>query len=266
VIRRLENDIFPWIGDRPANEITPPELLVVLRRIEGRGVIETAHRALENCSQVFRFAIAAGRATTDPGRDLKDALRAPVVKHFAAITDRAELGQLLRAMDGYVGTYVVRAALRLAPMLFLRPGELRHARWTEFDLDRGEWLVPAMRMKARKQEKLNGKPHLVPLAKQAVAILRDLEKLTGHPDGFVFRGERDHARPMSDATINAALRALGFGADKVTAHGFRATARTLLAEELGFHVEVIEAQLAHSVRDANGRGPTTGPSSPSSAR
>jgi integrase len=138
-------------------------------------------------------------------------------------------------------------------MLFLRPGELRHARWSEFDLDRSEWAIPALRMKARKQEKLTGKPHFVPLPRQAVAILKDLEKLTGRPDGYVFRGERDHDRPMSDSTVNAALRALGFAADKVTGHGFRATARTLLAEELGFRTEVIEAQLAHAVRDANGR-------------
>ena len=194
-----------------------------------------------------------GRTASDPGRDLKDALRTPTVKHFPAITDQEELGQLLRAIDGYAGTYVVKAAIRLAPALFLRPGELRHARWSEFDLDRGEWSIPAIRMKARKQEKLNGKPHFVPLPRQAVAILRDLEKLTGRPDGYVFRGERDHDRPMSDSTVNAALRALGFAADKVTGHGFRATARTLLAEELGFQVEVIEAQLAHAVRDANGR-------------
>ena len=253
LMRRLELDVFPWLGKRPVDEIKPPELLEVIRRIENRGVIETAHRALESCSQVFRYAIAMGRTASDPGRDLKDALRTPIVKHFPAITDQEELGQLLRAIDGYAGTYVVKAAIRLAPILFLRPGELRHARWSEFDLDRGEWLIPAIRMKARKQEKLNGKPHFVPLPRQALAILRDLEKLTGRPDGYVFRGERDHGRPMSDSTVNAALRALGFAADKVTGHGFRATARTLLAEELGFRVEVIEAQLAHAVRDANGR-------------
>lgn len=253
VIRRLELDVFPWLGDRPLGDITPPELLKVMRRIEDRGVIETAHRALENCSQVFRYAVATGRATSDPGRDLKDALRKPIPQHFPAITDTDELGQLLRAMDGYKGTYVVRAAIKLAPLLFLRPGELRHARWSEFDLDRAEWSIPAMRMKATRREKINGKPHFVPLPRQAVDVLRDLEKLTGQPDGYVFRGERDHARPMSDATVNAALRALGYAAHRVTGHGFRATARTLLAEELGFRTEVIEAQLAHAVRDANGR-------------
>lgn len=254
VIRRLQNDVFPWIGGRPVADISAPELLAVLRRIESRGVIETAHRALENCSQVFRFAVATGRATSDPGRDLKDALRMPVVRHFPAITDGEELGQLLRAIDGYAGTYVVRAALKLAPMLFLRPGELRHARWSELDLDRAEWWIPASRMKATKQEKINGKPHFVPLANQAVAVLREVRALTGDRlDGYVFRGERHHERPMSDSTVNAALRALGYASDKVTGHGFRATARTLLAEELGFRTEVIEAQLAHAVRDANGR-------------
>jgi integrase len=253
LLRRLELDVFPWMGLRPVDQIKPPELLTVIRRIESRGVFETAHRALESCSQVFRYAIATGRTESNPGRDLKDALRTPPVRHFPAITDQEELGQLLRAIDGYAGTYVVKAALRLAPMLFLRPGELRHACWSEFDLDRGEWAIPAMRMKGRKQEKLNGKPHFVPLPQQAVIILQDLEKLTGQAKGYVFRGERDHGRPMSDSTVNAALRALGFSADKVTGHGFRATARTLLAEELGYRTEVIEAQLAHAVADANGR-------------
>lgn len=252
IIRRLEVDVFPWLGRNPVDSITPPQLLEVLRRIEGRGVVETAHRALENCGQVFRYAVATGRAPSNPARDLKDALRKPVVQHFPAITDPARLGELLRACDSYQGTHVVRAALALMPMLLLRPGELRHARWAEFDLDAGVWTVPAERMKREKAGKLHGKPHMVPLPVQAVATLRDLHALTG-PDGYVFRGERHHDRPMSDAAVNAALRAMGFARDEVTAHGFRATARTILAEHLGIPEAVIEAQLAHAVPDSLGR-------------
>lgn len=253
IIRRLELDVFPWLGLHCIADISPQELLAVLRRIEERGVIETAHRALENCSQVFRYAVASGRAPSNPARDLKDALRRPLVRHFPAITSPSRLGELLRAVDGYQGTHVVRAALRLTPMLLLRPGELRHARWEEIDLDAGLWTVPAGRMKRELQGKLHGKPHLVPLPKQAVGILRDLQPLTGRPGALVFRGERHHDRPMSDAAVNAALRAMGFTADEVTAHGFRATARTMLAERLGVAESVIEAQLAHSVRDSLGR-------------
>lgn len=257
IMRRLEVDVFPFIGRRPVADITPPQLLDVLRKIEGRGVVETAHRALENCSQVFRYAVVTGRITSNPARDLKDALKKPLVKHFPAITDPARLGELLRACDGYKGTYVVRAALHLLPMVLLRPGELRQARWNEFDLDNATWTVPAARMKREKQAKLNGKPHIVPLSTQAVLALRQLHDLTGHSalgaDGYVFRGERHHERPMSDAAINAALRAMGFEADEVTAHGFRATARTLAVERLGVEADVVEAQLAHSVKDSLGR-------------
>ena len=252
IIRRLEVDVFPWIGRQPVQAITPPQLLEVLRRVEARGVIETAHRALENCGQVFRYAVATGRAGSNPARDLKDALRKPVVKHFAAITDPLRLGELLRACDGYQGTPVVRAALHLAPLLLLRPGELRHARWVEFDLDAALWTVPAERMKRERTGKLHGKPHIVPLPAQAVATLRDLHPLTGEGE-FVFRGERHHHRPMSDNTVNAALRAMGFGADEVVHHGFRATARTMMAERLGLPESVIEAQLAHAVKDSLGR-------------
>jgi integrase len=251
IIRRLEVDVFPWLGKLEVDAITPPHLLQVLRRIESRGVIETAHRALENCSQVFRYGIAIGRATTDPGRDLKDALKKPVPTHFPAITDPKRLGEFLRAAEGYQGTHVVRAALRLTPMLLLRPGELRHARWTELDLDGGIWTVPAARMKRKKLGKLKGPAHIVPLPRQAVELLRELHPLTGEGE-YVFRGERHHDRPMSDAAVNAAMRAMGFGADEVTGHGFRATARTMLAERLGVPAEVIEAQLAHSVRDQLG--------------
>ncbi|MDO8263723.1 MAG: integrase arm-type DNA-binding domain-containing protein [Gallionella sp.] len=252
IIRRLEVDVFPWLGREPAGSITPPQLLEVLRRIEGRGVIETAHRALENCGQVFRYAVATGRAVSNPARDLKDALRKPVVKHFPAITDPLRLGELLRACYGYRGGHVVRAALRLVPLLLLRPGELRHAQWVEFDLDAALWIVPAERMKREKNGKLTGKPHIVPLPLQAVATLRELHTVTG-TGVYVFRGERHHHRPMSENTVNAALRAMGFGADEVVGHGFRATARTMMAERLGLPEAVIDAQLAHAVPDSLGR-------------
>lgn len=252
ILRRLEVDVFPWVGSEPISSITPPQLLTVLRRIEARGVVETAHRALENCSQVFRYAVATGRVQSNPARDLKDALRKPMVKHFPAITDPARLGELLRAIDAYKGTHVVRAALALLPMVLLRPGELRKARWEEFDLDKAVWTVPAERMKREKAGKLFGKPHVVPLATQAVAVLNDLHALTGRST-YVFRGERHHDRPMSDAAVNAALRAMGFSADEVTGHGFRATARTMMVERLNMAEAVVEAQLAHSVRDSLGR-------------
>jgi len=252
IMRRLEADVFPWLGDKPINTLTPPMVLAVLRRVEKRGVVETAHRALENCSKVFRYAVATGRVESDPARDLKDALRRPMVKHFAAITSPERLGTLLRAIHSYNGTPVVNAALRLLPLLLLRPGELRQGEWAEIDLAGSTWAVPAARMKRQKVGKLYGKPHLVPLARQAVAILEELQPITGR-GAMVFRGERSHERPMSDAAINAALRALGFSADEVTGHGFRATARTMLVERLGVAESVVEAQLAHAVRDNLGR-------------
>ena len=252
IIARLETDVFPWIGRVPVAQVTAPQLLEVMRRIEARGVIETAHRALQDSSQVLRYAVATGKAASNPARDLKGALRRPDTRHFPAITEPQRFGELLRAMESYAATPVVRAALKLAPMLLLRPGELRFAEWPEIDLDAAMWTVPAMRMKRELRQKLHGAPHLVPLPKQAVAVLRELHSLTGHAK-MVFRGERHHDRAMSDNTINAALRAMGFSADEVTGHGFRATARTMLQERLGFDPAVIEAQLAHSVRDALGR-------------
>lgn len=253
VIARLENDVFPWIGTRPIRQLTPPELLAVFRRIEARGAIETAHRAKDSCSQAFRYAVATGQADSDPTRDLRDALRTPVTRHMAAITDPTELAGLLRAIDGYGGTLVVRAALQLSPMLMLRPGELRAATWDEFDLAAATWRIAPARMKGRKLAKLNGEPHAVPLSRQAVALLRELQPLTG-AGRYVFRGERDHDRPMSANTINAALQRMGYSTqDDMTAHGFRATARTILHERLGVDPAVIEAQLAHAVKDSNGR-------------
>lgn len=252
IIRRFEVDVFPWLGSQDVATITPPELLKVLRRIESRGVVETAHRALENCSQVFRYAVATGKASSNPARDLKGALKQPEPQHFPAITDPARLGELLRASHVYMGTPIVRAALKLAPMLLLRPGELRFAAWSEFDLDAALWTVPAVRMKRELRGKLQGAPHLVPLPEQAVVVLSELHPLTGS-GMYVFRGERHHDRAMSENTVNAALRAMGFPADEATGHGFRATARTMLQERLGVDPDVIEAQLAHAVKDSLGR-------------
>ena len=252
MMARFESDVFPWLGKTAIAKVTGPMLLEVCRRIEDRGVIETAHRALQDSSQVFAYAMATDRIDRNPAAKLKTVLRQPEPKNFPAITDPARFGQLLRACDRYAATPVVRAALKLAPMLLLRPGELRYAEWPEIDLDAALWTVPAARMKRELREKLLGAPHFVPLPRQAVEVLRGLHPLTGHAK-MVFRGERHHDRPMSENTINAALRAMGFSQDEVTGHGFRATARTMLHERLGFSPEVIEAQLAHSVRDSLGR-------------
>ncbi len=240
IIRRMERDVFPWIGKRPIAEIAAPEILAALRRIESRGAIETAHRALTNVGQVFKYAIATGRATMNPARDLSPALRPTTEKHHASITDPTKIGGLLRAIDDYTGTPVVRAALQLAPLVFVRPGELRQAEWAEFDLDAGEWRIPAARMKAREL-------HIVPLAPQAVTILREIQALTG--DGrFVFPSARGPRRPMSNVAVLAALRRMGYTADEMTGHGFRSMASTLLNEQ-GWHRDAIERQLAHGERN-----------------
>lgn len=242
IIRRLEKDVFPWIGGRPISEISAQELLTVLRRIEGRGTLDTAHRAGGNCSQVFRYAIATGRADRDPVPDLRGALPPARGGNFAAITDPAKVGALLRAIDAFEGTFVVQSALRLAPLIFVRPGELRRALWEEIDFDRAEWRYWVTKTKTE---------HSVPLATQAVEILKDLHPLTGH-GRHVFPG-RDPKRPMSDAAVNAALRRMGYDTKtEITGHGFRAMARTILAEELHQKPEVIEHQLAHKVPDALG--------------
>ena len=245
IIQRLERDIFPWIGGRPIADIAAPELLSVLRRIEERGAVETAHRAHQNCGQVFRYAIATGRAERDPSPDLKGALPPVKQSHHAAITEPKAIGALLRAIDDYQGHFVTKCALRLAPLFFVRPGELRKAEWTEFDLDKAEWNIPAERMKMRE-------PHLVPLAAQAVATLRELHALTGS-GRYVFPGARTNGRPMSDNAVLAALRRMGFAKDEMSGHGFRAMARTILDEVLQVRPDFIEHQLAHAVRDPNGR-------------
>ncbi len=244
VIRRLERDVFPWLGARPMADIRPPELLTVLRRIEARAV-ETAHRAKQNCSQVCRYAVATGRAERDFTVDLKGALTPWKPEHFPSITDPKQIGPLLRDMYGYRGSFEVKCALRMAPHVFLRPSELRLAEWREFDLDAARWEIPSERMKMKQ-------PHIVPLSRQVLEILRELHPLTC--DGiFVFKGQRA-GKPLSDGTVNKALRTLGYSTkDDITAHGFRAMARTVLDEELGFRVDWIEHQLAHAVRDPNGR-------------
>lgn len=253
VLRCLELHVFPYIGPMSIEQIEPPHVLEVCRRVEKNGTLETAHRVLGFSSCIFRFAIAEGKMKWDPARDIKGALQKPVTKHFAAITKPDELARLLRDIDNYRGTFVVRCALQLAPMLMVRPSELRMARWNEFDLDHGHWYVPSERMKRRKDEKVNGNPHLVPLAHQTVTILEELFLLTGHT-GLVFPANGRTGRTMSENTVNCALRAMGYSTSKhVTGHGFRATARTLLVELLNFPESVAEAQLAHAVKDATGR-------------
>jgi len=241
-LARLEKDVFPWIGNRPISEISSPDVLAVLRRIDTRGARYTAHKAKSEISQCFRYAIATGRAERDPCPDLKGAIPAPKTENLPSITDPKSVAELLRAIDGFKGTFVVRCALLLAPLLFVRPGELRKAEWTGFDLDKAEWRYLVTKTKTE---------HLVPLAPQAVAILRELHALTGHGH-YVFPG-RDPQLPMSDAAINAALRRMGYNTKtEITGHGFRAMARTILHEELHQKPEVIEHQLAHQVADTLG--------------
>lgn len=243
ILRRLENDIFPWLGDKPIAAITPPTLLTALRRIEERGAVETAHRAMQNCGQIFRYAVATGRAERDSSQDLKGALPPVTKDHFKSITDPLQIGALLRNIDGYSGGLVARCALRLAPLVFVRPGELRHAEWSHMDLKAAEWRYTVSKTNTE---------HIVPLSKQAVLILQELKPLTGHKR-YVFPANRGEGRPMSENTINAALRSLGYDKETLTGHGFRAMARTLLDEVLGFRPDIIEHQLAHAVRDPLGR-------------
>lgn len=245
IIRRLERDVFPWLGKRPIDTITVPDILEVLRRIESRGAVETAHRAQQNFNQVFRYAVVSGRVKTNPAIDLKGALKIAKQTHHAAIIEPKDVAQLLRAIDGYQGSFVTKCALRLAPLVFVRPGELRGAEWAEINLDSAEWNIAATRMKMREA-------HLVPLSTQAVAILKDLHELTGN-GRFVFPSARTDDRPMSDNAILAALRRMGYTKDEMTGHGFRAMARTILDEVLNIRPDYIEHQLAHAVRDPNGR-------------
>ena len=250
--RNLEKDLFPFLGDRNIADIEAIELLAVVRRVEERGALDVAHRVQTTAGQVWRYAVATARAPRDISPDIRGALKPHHGKHFAAITDPVKLGELIRVIRGYQGGPIVRAALQLAPLLFQRPGELRAAAWAELDLNAALWTIPAARMKRSVDGKRNGDPHLVPLPTQAVEILRKLHPITGH-SALCFHGERSHDRPISDNTLRAALMTLGYGPDAQSVHGFRATARTLLAEELNVDPLVIEAQLAHAVKDANGR-------------
>lgn len=238
--RMLEANAFPWLGNRPIAEIGPPELLAVLKRIEARGAHETAHRVKARIGQVFRYAIAHGTAQRDPAADLRGALAPMVTKSHAAITDPRKVGELLLALDNYQGQFTTRCALQLAPLVFVRPGELRHAEWAELDLDGAEWRIPSAKTKMREA-------HVVPLASQALSILRELRPLTG-AGRYLFPSIRSNREPMSENTINAALRRLGFDKDTMTGHGFRAMASTRL-NEMGWAPDVIERQLAHAERN-----------------
>ena len=245
VISRLERDVFPWIGSRAIANITAPQLLETLRRIEARGVLETAHRVLGICSQVFRYAIATGRAINNPAADLRGALPPVKGKHFAAVTEPEQVGKVLRALDGYQGTLPVRCALRFAPLVFVCPGELRHAQWEDIDLDNAEWRYLVTKTETQ---------HIVPLSKQAIEILQEVKPLTGR-GRYVFPSARSPKgdRPMSDNAILAAMRCMGISKEEMSCHGFRTMARTILDEVLEFRPDYIEHQLAHRVRDPNGR-------------
>ena len=244
LLRRIKNNIFPWLGPRKISDIKAPEILAVLHRVEERS-LETAHRVKIVCAQIFRYAIATGRAERNPVADLQGALPNVPAKHYAAVTDPRRVGPLLRAIDDYDGSLIVKAALQLAPLTFVRPGELRAAEWSEVDLETCEWNIPASRMKMKSA-------HLVPLSSQAVEILRMLQGLTGR-GRYVFPSQRSVLRCMSENAVNAALRRMGFEKDEITGHGFRATARTILDEILEFRPDIIEHQLAHAVKDPNGR-------------
>ena len=242
-MRRFERDTFPWPSGRLITVIKAPALLASVRRIDSRGAPETAHRALDNCRQVFRYAIAIERAERGISTDLRGALQPIKDGHFAAVTDPQRVAELLRAFNGYQGTLTVCCALKLAPLVFVRPGELRRAQWADIDLEAAEWRYIVTKTKT---------PHIVPLARQAIAILRELHPLTGR-GSFVFPSVRSNARPMSDNAILAAMRRLGISKDEMSTHGFRAMARTILDEVLGFRPDFIEHQIAHAVRDLNGR-------------
>lgn len=240
VVARLERHVFPFIGSKPIREIAAPDLLAVIRRIEAQGIAETARRALQVAGQIFRYAVATGRADRDPSGDLRGTLAPKVERHFSALVDPQAVGGLMRAIEAYEGHFVTRCALRLAPLVFVRPGELRQAEWSEFDLENAEWRIPAAKMKMKEQ-------HIVPLSRQAVEVLGELQALTG--DGrHVFPSARTKDRAMSENAVLAALRRMGFTKAEMTGHGFRSTASTILHEQ-GWPSDVIERQLAHAERN-----------------
>lgn len=238
--RYLEKDIFPWLGNRAIKDIAAPDLLAVLRKIESRGAHEKAQRCREYAGRVFRYAVATGRAERDPSGDLRGALTPVKVKHHASITDPKAIGALLRAINGFTGSFITKCALQLAPLVFVRPGELRHAEWPEIDFDKKEWRIPGHKMKM-------GEVHIVPLSRQAIEILQSIHPLTGDSQ-YIFPSIRSGARPMSENTVNGALRRMGYEKDEMTGHGFRSMASTLLHEH-GWPHEAIERQLAHAERN-----------------
>lgn len=248
--RNLRKDVFPYLGKRPIQDIEPPELLKVIRKVEERGALDVAHRVLLTARGVWQHAVANGHAQRDITQDIKKALKPHLKRNLPAVTEPAKLGALLRASDAYQGGPVVRAALAVAPILFQRPGNLRVMRWADLDLEAGLWSIPSMDMKRTKVQKINGQPHIVPLPRQVVATLRELQPLTGHRE-FVFPGFRDPSKPMSEAGVNAALHALGYK-DVHTWHGYRATGRTILRQVLKFPVDIIEGQLAHKGQITHG--------------
>ncbi|POP54252.1 tyrosine-type recombinase/integrase [Zhongshania marina] len=243
VERMMTKDLFPYLGTRPLKEITPPELLAVLRKIESRGALESAKRTKQIAGQIFRYGVATGRCERDASQDLTGALANPIKQHRAAITDPKAVGPLLNALDGYQGTAVVKAALRLAPLTFVRPGELRKAKWADIDFEKAEWRYYVTKTKS---------DHIVPLSNQAIAILRDIQPLTCNSE-YVFPGARTLSRPMSDNAVLSAMRRMGIGKDEMCGHGFRAMARTIMDEELNIRPDWLEQQLAHAVKDVHGR-------------
>jgi integrase len=241
----MVKDLFPYLGALPLASIKAPALLDVLKRVEKRGAIETAHTLRQTAGQVFRYGIQTGRCERNPSVDLQGALKPVTTKNMAAILDPVKVGSLLRAIDAYTGQPMTRVALALSALLFQRPGNVRQMEWAWVDLENSMLTIPSQDMKRRIHQKINGRPHLVPLAPQAVTLLQEIEPLTGH-GRYVFPSLRTVERPMSDNTINAALRRMGFAKDEMSAHGFRATARTLMVERIkGISADVIEAQLAH---------------------
>lgn len=240
IISRLRMDVFPYLGDKPIKDISPSELLTVIRRIAARGAVETARRDLQKCGQIFRYAVATGRAERDITSDLRGAIAPPTKRHFASIHEPKEVGELLRAIDAYRGSPVTRCALKLAPLTFVRPGELRHAEWAEIDKETAEWRIPAERMKMREK-------HIVPLSRQALDVLEEIRPLTG-TGRYVFPGGRTVARPMSENAVLAALRRMGYEKGEMTGHGFRSMASTILHEQ-GWPSDVVERQLAHGERN-----------------
>jgi integrase len=235
--------LAPTLGQMPVSEIQPSDVLFALKRIEAKGNLETARRTLQFASRVFCYAVATTRLSSDPTRDLRGALISPKAKNFAALTEPKSVGALMRAIDGYDGNMITQIAMKLAAHTFVRPGELRHALWEEFDIKKGIWTIPAEKMKMRK-------PHWVPLSRQSLEQLNSLHAITGRPIGFLFPSIRTNARPMSDATVNAALRRMGYAKEQMTGHGFRAMASTLLNESRKWHPDAIERALAHGSADA----------------